>query len=128
MGPLYDFDEGGWMCTIDLRTLHTIRRGADGAWMVCWGKYEADVPPDVGAAILAAWRAHHGIHTPAEPVNAPAPQLPEWWLWRGEGVANTRGDAVYVDGDGDLVVSGVEYVPIAVVEAVIAAHRARGVR
>ena len=71
-----------------------------------------------------------GEHTPAEPVGVTvsAPELPDGWRWRDDRAVGPNDDAVFIDEDGDLAIIGRWYAPIAAVKAVIAAHRARGVR
>jgi len=72
------------------------------------------------------WCGEHTPRQPAAVAGLPAPMpLPDGWTWRGERVVGPRGVEVFADDEGDLVISGHWFAPIAVVEAAIAAHRHR---
>jgi len=72
------------------------------------------------------WCGEHATRQPAAVAGLPAPMpLPDGWTWRGERVVGPRGVEVFADDEGDLVISGHWFAPIAVVEAAIAAHRHR---
>ena len=102
-----------------------------GKWSIGMGSEYEDftIDPTEGAALEAAWLAFHGEHSPrpdeAGPGLPASRPLPDGWRWSGGRVVGPRGVEVFADDEGDLVISGHWFAPIAVVEAAIAAHRAR---
>ena len=78
------------------------------------------------ATEMGGWCGEHAPRPDEAGPGLPASRpLPDGWRWSGGRVVGPRGVEVFADDEGDLVISGHWFAPIAVVEAAIAAHRAR---
>lgn len=140
MNRLYEFTSDDDIRTIDLLTIHQIRRSPK---CINWTVYPVapkanfDVTPDVGAALLAAWLCYVNSEyapDPAEPAHVAGelPPLPKGWAW-GSTAADDHTTAVFHNfgavtvrgAPGAEIINITGHVRLDVVEIVIAAHRFR---